>query len=413
MTTPDAFPLEPTPIRVSDEVLDDLRARLALTRPPLDERNADWSYGVPDSYLRELVAYWRDGYNWRRAEAAINAYEHYQVSVAGVPVHFMRKPGRGPRPIPLILTHGWPWTFWHWSKVIDPLADPAAFGADPVDAFEVIVPSLPGFGFPGPLTGFPDVNFWKVSDLWHTLMTETLGHEKYAAGGCDIGGIVSSQLGHKYVDELYGIHIGSGLPLNFFTGPRAWDFARNRPLTDDQPADVRARIIELDHRSASHLAVHMLDGATLAHGLSDSPAGLLAWLLERWNAWSDNDGDIESVFTKDDMLTHATIYWVNNSIATSMRYYANANRYPWSPAHDRTPIVQAPVGLTFVTYENPPGIHTAKERVHAFKTSPQAEWFNHVNVNVNAHDHGGHFIPWENPDAWVSDLRRTFHGRRP
>ena len=286
------------------------RARLALTRPPLDEGNADWSYGVPDSYLRRLVAYWRDGYEWRQAEAAINAYEHYQVSVAGVPLHFMRKPGRGPRPIPLILTHGWPWTFWHWSKVIDPLADPAAFGDDPADAFEVIVPSLPGFGFPGPLTGFPDVNFWKVSDLWHTLMTETLGYEKYAAGGCDIGGIVSSQLGHKYADELYGIHIGSGLPLDFFNGPRAWDFARNRPLTDDQPADVRARIIELDHRSASHLAVHMLDGATLAHGLSDSPAGLLAWLLERWNAWSDNGGDVESVFTKDDLLTHATIYWV-------------------------------------------------------------------------------------------------------
>ena len=284
MTTPHAFPLEPTPIHVSGEVLDDLRARLTLTRPPLDEGNGDWSYGVPDSYLRELVAYWRDGYNWRKTEAAINAYEHYQVSVAGVPVHFMRKPGRGPRPIPLILTHGWPWTFWHWSKVIDPLADPAAFGGDPADAFDVIVPSLPGFGFPGPLTGFSDVNFWKVSDLWHTLMTETLGYEKYAAGGCDIGGIVSSQLGHKYADELYGIHIGSGLPLNFFTGPRAWDFARNRPLTDDQPADVRARIIELDHRSASHLAVHMLDGATLAHGLSDSPAGLLAWLLERWSA---------------------------------------------------------------------------------------------------------------------------------
>ena len=411
MTTPHAFPLEPTPIHVSDEVLDDLRARLALTRPPLDEGNEDWSYGVPDSYLRELVAYWQDGYDWRQAEAAINAYEHYQVSVAGVPVHFMRKPGRGPRPIPLILTHGWPWTFWHWSKVIDPLADPAAFGGDPADAFDVIVPSLPGFGFPGPLTGFPDVNFWKVADLWHTLMTETLGYEKYAAGGCDIGGIVSSQLGHKYADELYGIHIGSGLPLDFFTGPRAWDLARNRPLTDDQPAEIRARIIERDRRSASHLAVHMLDGATLAHGLSDSPAGLLAWLLERWNAWSDNGGDVESVFTRDDMLTHATIYWANNSIATSMRYYANANRYPWAPAHDRTPVVQAPVGLTFVTYENPPGIHTADERVRAFKTGPQADWFNHV--NVNAHDHGGHFIPWENPDAWVSDLRRTFHARRP
>ena len=120
----------------------------------------------------------------------------------------MRKAGRGPRPIPLILTHGWPWTFWHWSKVIDPLADPAAFGGDSADAFDVIVPSLPGFGFPGPLSGFPDINFWKVADLWHTLMTETLRFEKYAAGGCDIGGIISSQLGHKYADELYGIHIG-------------------------------------------------------------------------------------------------------------------------------------------------------------------------------------------------------------
>jgi pimeloyl-ACP methyl ester carboxylesterase len=204
MTSPHAFRLEATPIHVPDEVIDDLCARLALTRPPVDEGNGDWSYGVPESYLRELVAYWRDGFDWRKAEAAINAYEHHQVSVAGIPVHFIRKPGRGPRPIPLILTHGWPWTFWHWSKVIDPLADPAAFGGDPADAFDVIVPSLPGFGFPGPLTGFADVNFWKVADLWHTLMTETLGYEMYAAGGCDIGGIVSSQLGHKYADELYG-----------------------------------------------------------------------------------------------------------------------------------------------------------------------------------------------------------------
>jgi pimeloyl-ACP methyl ester carboxylesterase len=266
MTASHTVALEPAPIHVSDEVLDDLRARLALTRPPQDEGNADWSYGVPDSYLRGLVAYWRDGYDWRQAEAAINAYEHYQVSVAGVPVHFMRKPGRGPRPIPLILTHGWPWTFWHWSKVIDPLADPAAFGADPVDAFDVIVPSLPGFGFPGPLTGFPDVNFWKVSDLWHSLMTETLGYEKYAAGGCDIGGIVSSQLGHKYADELYGIHIGSGLPLDFFTGARAWDLARSRPLTEDQPAEVRARMIELDHRSASHLVLRQRQSLPLGPG---------------------------------------------------------------------------------------------------------------------------------------------------
>ncbi|MEV8371377.1 hypothetical protein AB0P21_01520 [Kribbella sp. NPDC056861] len=161
-------------------------------------------------------------------------------------------------------------------------------------------------------------------------MTETLGYGKYAAGGCDIGGLVTSQLGHKYADALYGIHIG-----------------------------------------------------------------LLAWLLERWNAWSD--GPLETVFTKDDLLTHATIYW--------------ANRYPWTPSHNRTPVVEAPVGLTFVSYENPPGIHTTDDRVEAFKSGPQSAWFNHV--NVTAHTTGGHFIPWENPDAWVNDLRRTFHTRRP
>jgi hypothetical protein len=131
MSPPPAFPLEPAPIHVSNEVLEDLRARLRRTRPPLDEGNEDWSYGVPNSYLSELITYWRDGYEWREAEAAINAYEHYRMSLVGVPVHFMRKPGRGPRPIPLILTHGWPWTFWHWSKVIDPLADRPHSGATP------------------------------------------------------------------------------------------------------------------------------------------------------------------------------------------------------------------------------------------------------------------------------------------
>ena len=164
------FPLAPTPIDVPEEVLTDLRRRLELTRWPDDTGNQDWHYGVDRAYLQELVDYWRTDYDWRAAEAAINAYEHYRVQVEGVPVHFMRRPGVGPNPTPLILTHGWPWTFWHWSKVVDPLADPAAHGGDPAEAFEVIVPSFPGFGFSTPLPDHPDMNFW-VADLWHTLMT--------------------------------------------------------------------------------------------------------------------------------------------------------------------------------------------------------------------------------------------------
>ncbi|MBB6729435.1 epoxide hydrolase family protein [Cohnella zeiphila] len=403
------FPLVPSPIHVSDEVLADLRHRLKSTRWPLDVGNEDSFYGVRRSDLEKLVDYWIDGFDWRRSEQAINAYEHYRVDVDGVPVHFMRKPGKGPNPIPLILSHGWPWTFWHWSKVIDPLADPGAYGGDPAEAFDVIVPSLPGFGFSTPLPNHPDMNFWKMADLWHTLMRDVLGYEKYAAAGNDVGALVTGQLGHKYGDELYAIHIGSALKLNFFNGERGWDFSGGRPIPDNLPESVRAQILKLDRRFASHLAVHVLDPGTLAYGLNDSPVGMLAWILERWTRWSDNQGNIENVFSKDDLLTHATIFWAGNCIETSTRVYANNNRYPWTPAHDRWPVVEAPTGITFVAYENPPGV-TTDQRVRDFLDSDRAAWYNHVNIAV--HERGGHFIPWEIPDLWVEDLRRTFRGRR-
>lgn len=400
--------MEPTPIHVPDEVLDDLRRRLALTRWPYDPDDEDTYYGVPGGYLRDLVGYWQDGYDWRRAEAAINAYDHYRVVVDGVPVHFMHRPGVGPAPVPLILSHGWPWTFWHWSKVVDPLADPGRYGGDPADAFDVIVPSLPGFGFSAPLPR-PDMNFWRIADLWHTLMTGVLGHSRYAAGGCDVGALVTGQLGHKYADELIAIHIGSGLKLTLFNGDRAWDLSGGRPIPDGLPADVHAGIVAFDRKFAVHLAAHVLDAGTLGFGLTDSPAGMLAWILRRWTSWSDNGGNVENVFSRDDLLTHATIYWAGNTIAPSIRTYANNNRYPWTPSHDRWPVVEAPTGITFVGYENPPGVRT-DQRVRHFLDSDRAPWYNHV--NLTAHDRGGHFIPWEVPDLWVEDLRRTFRGRR-
>ena len=164
-----------------------------------------------------------------------------------------------------------------------------------------------------------------------------------------------------------------------------------------------------DKRFAVHLAAHVLDPSTLSYGLSDSPAGMLAWILQRWMSWSDDDGDIETVFGKDDLLTHAMIFWANNAIGTSIRTYANNNRYPWTPSHDRWPVVEAPTGITFVGYENPPGV-TTEQRVRHFLDSDRAAWYNHV--NLTAHDRGGHFIPWEIPGEWVEDLRRTFRRRR-
>jgi pimeloyl-ACP methyl ester carboxylesterase len=203
------------------------------------------------------------------------------VQVEGVPVHFMHRPGVGPEPTPLILTHGWPWTFWHWSKVIDPLADPGAYGGDPAEAFDVIVPSLPGFGFSTPLPNHPDMNFWKVAGLWHTLMTRTLGYGRYAAAGCDVGALVTGQLRHKYAEALYGIHIGSGQKLTLFNGDRAWDLSGGRPIPYGLPADIHAQIVALEKRFAVHLAAHVLAPSTLAYGLSDSQPG--CW-PGSWNA---------------------------------------------------------------------------------------------------------------------------------
>ncbi|GAB3911724.1 epoxide hydrolase family protein [Kibdelosporangium lantanae] len=384
------------PIHVPDDVLTDLRQRLAMTRWPDDKGNDDSYYGVNLAYLRELVEYWRDTYDWRAAEARINTYEHHQVDVDGIPVHYMYRAGSGPNPIPLILTHGWPWTFWHFAKVVDALAD-----GDP--SFDVIVPSFPGFGFSTPAPA--DMNFWKVADVWHTLMTKTLGHNRYMAGGCDVGAMVAGQLGHKYADELHAIHIGSGQKLTLFNGDRGWDLSGGNPIPAGLPADVHKRLLELEKRFAVHLAVHVLDPSTLSYGLTDSPVGMLAWLLQRWISWSDNGGDIETVFTKDDLLTNATIYWVTNSVGTSIRTYANNNRYPWTPSHDRWPVVEAPTGITFVGHENPPGV-TTSQRVQHFRDSDRGSWYNLI--NLTAYDKGGHFIPWEIPDQWVDDLRRTF-----
>lgn len=396
-----------TPIRfdIDDSVLQDLRARLGRTRWMHNHTNVDGTYGVRTDVMRRLVRAWHSRFDWPTARQRINDFEHYLADVDGVPIHFMRRPGQSPNARPLILSHGWPWTFWHWSRVIDPLADPASHGGDPADAFDVIVPSLPGFGLSGTR---PGMNFWRIAELWHTLMTDVLGHDQYAAAGCDVGALVTAQLGHKYADHLHGIHIGSGQRLDLFTGDRAWDVTGGRPLPDGLPSEVRAQALAMERRFAVHLAAQVLAPDTLGYALTDSPAGMLAWILERWGAWSDNHGDIGSVFTDDDIVTHATILWAGDFAAT-LRIYADNNRAPWQPAHDRHPAVQAPTGLTFVGYENPHGVTTG-ERVAHYLSGDRAPWYNLV--NINAHEHGGHFIPWETPDAWVQDLRATFASHR-
>ena len=396
---------EPFVIAVPDEDLAELTRRLKATRWARDPRNEDQVYGISTSYLKGLVDYWIDGFDWRAAERKLNEFTHHRVNVDGVPVHFIREPGRGPAPIPIILSHGWPWTFWFWSKVIRPLADPAAYGGDPADAFDVIVPSLAGFGFSTPTAG--DMNHWKMADLWNTLMTDVLGYPRYAAGGSDYGSLVTAQLGHKYARNLYGIHLGADLRPNMFNGDTYWSLGE---VPDGVAGHMRQELISLFETYASHVAVHMLDAQTVTHGLNDSPAGMLAWILQRWRKWSDKNGVFEDVFDRDFILTNATIYWVTESIGSSIRSYRNANRWPWQPSHDRTPTIEAPAGFTFLAGDHYPPGATVDTRVAFFENGPTRDWFNPV--YVKAHARGGHFVPWENPEAVIDDVRTTFRKLR-
>jgi hypothetical protein len=211
--------IEPFKIDIPQHQLDDLHARLKRTRWAAEFANDDWSYGANGAFLKDLVAHWRDSYDWREREREMNKLDHRKTVIDGNPIHFVHVQGRGPKPMPLMLNHGWPWTFWDFQKIIGPLSDPASYGGDPADAFELIVPSLPGYGFSTPLrkTG---INFWTTADLWAALMRR-LGHERFATQGADWGAFVSSQLGHAYADRLIGLHIQLLAPLDNFTGGRA------------------------------------------------------------------------------------------------------------------------------------------------------------------------------------------------
>ncbi|MDX1581022.1 MAG: epoxide hydrolase [Alphaproteobacteria bacterium] len=388
---------EPFTIDVPQAVLDDLHYRLRNTRWADDFANDDWGYGVEAGYLKEVVDYWLNEYDWRAREREMNSFSHFRTQVDGVPVHFIREPGKGPNPIPLIVSHGWPWSFWDFKDIIRPLADPAAFGGDPEDAFEVIATSMPGFGFSTPLRK-PGLNAYGVADLWHKLMTEQLGFDRYAAQGGDWGAMTTAQLGHKYADHLYGIHMSLTPKMDHWNNERPWDVTRGQMVPESLPPEQREEIIDIQHRIAAHVAVHMLGPQTLAYALNDSPVGLLAWIMERRRAWSGCDGDLENSFSKDFMLDLIMIYWLTESIGTSMRIYAEAGKVPWAPSHDRTPMIEAPTGLSFFAQD-------------VVRRNPDIEA--HYNVHyVKEHPVGGHFAAAERPDAIVEDVRATFRELR-
>jgi pimeloyl-ACP methyl ester carboxylesterase len=384
---------EPFRIAIPDSILDDLRNRLSRTRWPIDFANDSWAYGTNRNYLEELVKYWREQYDWRKHEQEINTFSHFKVTIDEVPIHFIHEPGKGPKPISLILSHGWPWTFWDLHKMIRPLADPGAFGGDPIDAFDVVVPSLPGFCFSTPLTK-PGINWWRTADLWVVLMREVLGYTQFAAEGGDWGALVTEQLGHKYPQHLTGIYLTLSIPMDFFAGGEF----RNSDYGPEEQAAL-ARVKEAAPHVISHVAVQTRDPQTLAYAMHDSPVGLCAWILERRRSWSDCGGEVERRFSKDELLTHIMLYWVTDCFVTSVRYYYEARSQPWTPAHTRTPVVEAPTALGIFPRELLIPPRKWAERYFNLK-----RW-----TPMTA---GGHFAPSEEPDQLVADLRAFYRSFR-
>ena len=379
--------MRPFTINVPDEVLDDLSTRLAQTRWPPDMQNDDWRYGTPRSYLEELVEYWRTEYDWRAHEVRMNSYENFLTTVNEIPIHFIHERGKGPDPIPLIISHGWPWTFWDFEAIIGPLTDPASFGGRDTDSFDLVIPSLPGFGFSVPLevTG---INFERTADLWVQLMRD-LGHDRFAAQGGDWGQLITAQLGHKHPEHLVGIHMSGAMPLDMMSGLPGED-----AYADDERDRVDHMRVRMLH-GMSHAAVQTVEPQTLAYGMHDSPVALLAWLVNRRYWWSDCNGDIESRFSKDDLLTLTMLYWVNHSFVTSARYYWEAAHHPWRPAHAATPQVAAPTAIAI-----------SPEDVLYMPRRWMETFFNLQQLTFMTS--GGHFAAKEEPEAVVEDVRTFF-----
>lgn len=380
-------------IDVPDAMLDDLARRLSSTRWTDDFDNDDWRYGANVSYVRALVDYWRDHYDWRARERLMNGFAHFRTEIDGMPIHFIHERGKGPQPIPIMLNHGWPWSFWDFQKVIGPLSDPAAHGGDPADAFDVIVPSLPGYAFSTPLrkTG---LNFWKTADVWVTLMGR-LGYPRFATQGGDWGSFVSAQLGHKYADRIIGVHIHTPAALSFLDPKTKFDAGDFAP--EEIPALLKMRKFAAEE--TGYMALQRTKPQTPAIALNDSPAGLLAWIVEKRRRWSDCHGDVESRFSKDELIDTVMLYWVTGSFNTSARFYYEGAHDLWQPSHHRMPVVEAPVAIPIF-----PGEITTPPRKWAERYYNLQRW--------TVMPSGGHFAAAEEPESLIADIRAFFRGLR-
>jgi pimeloyl-ACP methyl ester carboxylesterase len=363
--------------QTAPEVLADLRARLRATRWPDAPEDAGWSMGTDLEYLRELVAYWADGFDWPAQEAALNRLPRFRITVGGLGVHVVHARAGGPA-LPLVLSHGWPDSFWRYTKVIPLLTDPP----DPADAFHVVVPDNPGYGYSDhPAVPLDSI---AVADLWAELMT-ALGYPRFGAAGGDLGSHVSRYLALNHPDRVVAVHrTDAGLPAHV-----------PADLTAEE-RDWLAGAAAWGATEGAYAAMHRTKPQTAAFGLTDSPVGLAAWIVEKLQAWSDCRGDVESRFTKDEILTNVTIYWLTATIGSSMRMYrANAAIPPAQLARR----VEVPSGFAIFRGD---------------VVRPPRAWLERTANVVRATEpaRGGHFAAFEEPELYAQELREFFRPYR-
>jgi pimeloyl-ACP methyl ester carboxylesterase len=376
----------PTPftLHVPDADMADLHARLARTRFPDHVLNAGWAYGADLRTMRDLVAYWRETFDWRAQEARLNAFPQFKVPLHDIDLHYLHVPGNGPDPKPLLLLHGWPGSVFEFLDIIPRLTDPARFGGDAGDAFTVIAPSLPGYG----LSFRPDQKRFGVADMadcFADLMTQVLGYPKFAVQGGDWGSFTASALGVRHPEKLIGIH------LNMLSVNPAQPAPAN-PTPEEQR--YLQEIAAWAKEQTGYIQIQGTRPQTLAYGLTDSPAGLAAWIAEKFHAWTDHQGDFETVVPRDHLLANVSLYWFTGAIGSSFWPYYDRLHGPWPVPAGKT--VDVPVGYAAFPKEirRPPRSIAETVYTDIRQWTPMRK--------------GGHFAAMEQPEPLATDIATFF-----
>lgn len=370
--------IQPFRIEVEQSVIDDLKQRLAQARWPYEPQDTGWEQGTNGAYLRGLVDYWQHSYDWHQQEAELNRYPQFLAEIKGLKIHFVHVRGKGPNPIPLVLTHGWPGSFVELLPLVPLLTDPASHGGNPELSFDVVIPSIPGYAF----SDKPAKRGWTHADtarLWIKLMSEELGYSRFAAHGGDFGAIISQEIAKQRPDALIGLH------LTYIGHYNTWaiDQASLSPAEQAYMGAVQGWLMS----EGAYLMVHATKPQSIAFGLSDSPLGLAAWFAEKFQSWSD--GGLERKIGKDRFLTNLMVYWVTNSFSSSIRSYSEGEMELMQP------LPAVPSGFTIFPGDILP---------------PPREW---VERRVNLQHwatmpSGGHFAGLEEPELLANELRSFF-----